>query len=415
MRPRRLAAGWVLPVSAPAIPRGAVLIGAGGRIEAVGPDAAVPRPAEAEVQNVPDGIVLPGLINTHTHLELTGLGDGPPGSDFPGWIGGVRRMKAERPSEEYLDAARRGLAECWAMGVTTIADTGDSGAVIRALAEAGGSGVVYHEVFGPHPDQLDESLAALRQAVRSLARHAGGRVRLGVSPHAPYTVSGPLFAATAAYAQAEGLPLAVHLAESRAESDLMERAAGAFAAAWGRRGIPLPPLPGRTPVEWLAEHGVLGHGTLCIHVVQAGPADLDLIADRGAAIALCPRSNRAHGHGDPPLTAMLARRIRLGVGTDSALSVGHTDLLAEARAARALGGLDAERGLALCTLAAAAALGLEREVGSLERGKWADCVVVRRPGSLEDSPAELVLAAGPGDVVTTYLGGRVVHRSDAAP
>jgi 5-methylthioadenosine/S-adenosylhomocysteine deaminase len=415
MRPHRLAAGWVLPVSAPPIPRGAVLIGAGGRIEAVGPDAAVPRPRDAEVQEVPDGVILPGLVNTHTHLELTGLGDGPPGHDFPAWIGGVRRMKAERPPEEYLDAARRGLAGCWAAGVTTMADTGDSGAVIRALAEAGGSGVVYHEVFGPHPDQLDASLAGLRQAVRSLARHAGGRVRLGVSPHAPYTVSGPLFAATAAYAEAEGLPLAVHLAESRAESELLERSAGAFAAAWKRRGIPLPPLPGRTPVEWLDEQGVLGEGTLCIHVVQAGPADLDLLAERGAAIALCPLSNRAHGHGDPPLAGMLDRRIRLGVGTDSALSVGEADLLAEARAARVLGGLDAEHALALCTLAAAAALGLGREIGSLDRGKWADCVVLGRPGSPGEPPAERVLASGPGDVVTTYLGGRVVYRSDAAP
>lgn len=414
MRPRRLAAGWVLPVSAPPIPDGAVLIGAGGRIEAVGPDSAVPRPAEAEEQEVPECIVLPGLVNTHTHLELTGLGVGPPGHDFPAWIGGLRRMKAERPAEEYLEAARRGLAGCWAAGVTTIADTGDSGAVIRALAEAEGSGVAYHEVFGPHPDQLDESLAGLRQAVRSLARHAVGRVRLGVSPHAPYTVSGPLYAATAAYAEAEDLPLAVHLAESRAESELVERAAGAFAAAWERRGIPLPPLPGRTPVEWLDRNGVLGPRTLCIHVVQAGASDLDLIAERSAAVALCPLSNRAHGHGDPPLAAMLDRRIRLGVGTDSALSVGAPDLLAEARAARTLGGLDADRALGLCTLAGAAALGLEREIGSLERGKWADCVVLRAPGSPGDPPAERALASGPGDVVTTYLGGRVVYHSDTA-
>jgi 5-methylthioadenosine/S-adenosylhomocysteine deaminase len=414
MPPRRLAAGWVLPVAAPPIAGGAVLVGADGRIEAVGPDATVPRPAGVPEDVVADGILLPGLVNTHTHLELTGLGSGPPESDFSRWIGGVRRAKAGRSPEEYLEAARAGLAGCWAAGVTTVADTGDSGAVIRALAEAGGAGVVYHEVFGPHPGQAEESLAGLRVAIERLGRFAGGRVALGVSPHAPYTVSGPLYAAVAAYAGAERLPLAVHLAESSAESELLERGTGAFAEAWTRREIPLPPLPGRTPVEWLDRHGVLGERTLCIHVVRAGAPDLDRIAARGAAVAHCPLSNRAHGHGDAPLAAMLGRRIRLGVGTDSALSVGELDLLAEGRAARALGALDAEGALLLCTLAGAAALGLERETGSLERGKWGDCVVLRPPpGPSGRSAAERALASGPRDVVATYLGGRPVYRTDA--
>src|SRR5207237_7581009 len=127
------------------------------------------------------------------------------------------------------------------------------------------SGVAYHEVFGPHPDQLADSLAGLQRQVESLGGFAVGRVRIGVSPHAPYTVSGLLYAAVAAWAGAEQLPLATHVAESRAESELLARGAGAFAEAWRGRGIPLPAPLGRTPVEWLGDHGVLSERTVRIH------------------------------------------------------------------------------------------------------------------------------------------------------
>jgi cytosine/adenosine deaminase-related metal-dependent hydrolase len=412
MRPCRLAAEWVLPMASAPIARGAVLIGAEGRIEAVGPDHLVPRPPDAVEERYDGGLLLPGLINTHTHLELTGLAGGPPGPDFTGWILGVRQAKAARSPEAFEQAAHQGVKDGWAAGVTTVADTGDSGAVIAALAGLGGSGVVYHEVFGPHPGQVEESMAGLQSAVTRLTRYATGRVRIGVSPHAPYTVSSELYAATAAYAAAEGLPVAVHLAESRAESELLGQGSGSFAEAWGRRGIPLPSGPGRTPVEWLDAQGVLGERTLCIHVVRASPGDLDRLARRGAAVAHCPLSNRAHGHGDAPLEAMLHRGLRVGVGTDSVLSVGLLDLLAEARAARVLGGLDAAGALALCTTGAAAAIGMAGEIGSLEPGRWGDCVVLR-PRTSGLGPEEGALACAPEDVVATYLGGKAVYRTRA--
>lgn len=411
MAARRLAARWVLPISGPPIERGALLLGADGRVVAVGPDALVPRPPEVPDEQFADGILLPGLVNTHTHLELTGLELGRPDPDFGDWIARVRAIKETRSAEEFLAAAGRGLADCYASGVTTIADTGDSGSVIRAMAQAGASGVAYQEVFGPHPAQLEESLAGLRGRVEEAGCFAGGRVRLGLSPHAPYTVSGPLYAAVADWAASDGLPLAVHLAESRAESDLMGRGAGRFAEAWHRRGIPLPEGPGRSPVEWLDRHGVLTERTLCIHLVQAGPADLGRLARRRCAVAHCPLSNAAHGHGAAPLAGFLSHGLRVGLGTDSVLSVSRLDLLAEARAARALAGLDAESALALCTLGGAAALGLEREIGSLEAGKWGDCVVLRAP-PVAGSPTEQALTCGPGDVIATFAGGRNVYRAE---
>jgi 5-methylthioadenosine/S-adenosylhomocysteine deaminase len=387
-----------------------VLLGLDGRVQAIGPDAAVPRPPEVPGESFADGILLPGLINTHTHLELTGFDLGPREPDFGAWIGRVTAIKETRSTEEFLAAARVGLADCYAGGVTTVADTGDSGSVIRAMAEAGASGIAYQEVFGPHPGQVAESLAGLRARVEALGPYAGGRVRLGLSPHAPYTVSGSLDAAVAVWAASDRLPLAVHLAESPGESELLERGSGRFAEAWRRRGIPIPSGPGRSPVEWLDQQGVLAERTLCIHVVQAGAADLARLAHRGCAVAHCPLSNAAHGHGAAPLAGFLSCGLRVGLGTDSVLSVSRLDMLAEARAARALAGLDAESALALCTLGGAAALGLEGETGSLQVGKCGDCVVVRST-SASGSPAERVLQSGRDDVIATFVGGRDVYRS----
>jgi 5-methylthioadenosine/S-adenosylhomocysteine deaminase len=354
------------------------------------------------------------LINTHTHLELTGLEGTSPGSDFPHWILGVRERKAARTREQFLAAAHAGLAACWASGVTTVADTGDSGAVIEAMAQVGGSGIAYQEVFGPHPQDAAVSLAGLQARVEALSTFAGGRLRIGVSPHAPYSVSGQLYAATARWAQAESLPLAAHVAESRAECDLLARGTGGFAEAWQRRGIPLPSPLGCTPIEWLDQHGVLSHRTLCIHGVQATGTDLDRMRRSGAALAHCPLSNHAHGHGRAPLGEYLQRGIRVGIGTDSAMSVGLLDLLAEARAATDAAGLDAAQALALCTLEAARALGLDGEIGGLRPGKWGDCTLILLPaGATGRSLMDLVLATGPENVVATYLSGGAVYRAHA--
>ncbi len=389
-----------------------MLIGASGRIEAVGSKSSVPDPAGAAAEDFGDALLLPGLINTHTHLELTDLADGGPEAEFASWLQRLRRLKAARSPEQFLDAARRGLAQCYAGGITTIADTGDTGTVVQALAGAAGSGIAYQEVFGPHPDQMSRSLADLRGRMEALEGFGGGRVRLGVSPHAPYTVSGPLYAATAAWAAAEGFPLATHIAESLAESELLDRGCGAFAEAWRGRGIPLPAPPGRSPLAWLDQHGVLGERTLCIHAVNAGPADLRLLERSGSSVAHCPLSNAAHGHGRAPLAGFLDHGLRVGLGTDSVMSVGRLDLLAEARAARELAGLSAARSLALCTIEAARALRLDDEIGSLAVGKWGDCVVIRRSsGSATLQPEEQVLASGPADVLATILGGRDVYRA----
>lgn len=410
MPPRRIRAQWVLTVEGRAIERGAVLLDSAGRIAAVGPEVDVPLAAGAADEDFGQAAVLPGLVNVHTHLELTGLDGLAPEADFPSWIRRVTRLVADRSFDESLAAARQGVQDGWRAGVTTVADTGATGAVIQTLAELGGSGIAYLEVFGPDPRVARTQFDRWQSRLEALRRYATGRVALGVSPHAPYSVSGPLYRLVAEYAAAEKFPIAVHVAESADESALLATGEGGFADNWRSRSIPVEP-PGVTPLAWLERHGVLGSRTLCIHVVRAGAEDLRLLAGHDAAVAHCPRSNARHGHGAAPLRDLLALGIRTGVGTDSVVSVSPLDLLAEARAAQQLAGLEARRALRLCTLDAARALGLDREIGSLVPGKWGDIAVVRLPQGVDESRlADTLLTRGTGQIAATFLAGKEVWR-----
>jgi cytosine/adenosine deaminase-related metal-dependent hydrolase len=409
---RRLSADWVLPIGRPPIQQGAVLLDARGRIAEVGPDHAIPRPAGVLSEDWPGATLIPGLVNAHTHLELTGLDGAVPDPDFPGWIRRVIALKAGRGPEEVVDAARRGITDGWAAGVTTVADTGDSGAAARALAELGASGVAYHEIFGPDPATAGERFSDYRRRFDELRAFETGRVRLGVSPHAPYSVSGALYATVSAWAEQESLPLAVHIAESSEEEELITRGTGPFAEQWRARGIS-PAATGVSPVRWLDRHGVLGPRTLCIHAVRVYEDDISRMAAHGCGVAHCPRSNLRHAGRAAPLRALLDAGLAIGVGTDSAASVSPTDLLAEARAARAAAGLAAADALRLCTAEAARALGLDAELGTLDHGKWGDLAAIRTSAVPDGAGAEeAVLASHREDVLATWLSGREVYRSD---
>src|SRR5262249_24419146 len=154
---RRVSAGVVWPVSGPPIAKGALLIGRDGRIEAIGPESSVPAPPDVPETKLPGITVIPGLVNAHPHLELTALRGQIEEPEFFDWIQHVRRAKQDLNAEAFFEAACAGVREAWSLGVTTVADTGDSGAAARALGALNGHGVVYQEVFGPHPEQESAS------------------------------------------------------------------------------------------------------------------------------------------------------------------------------------------------------------------------------------------------------------------
>lgn len=392
----RIRAGAVHPVTAPPITDGAVLVGRDGKIAAVGPHPEVPAPAGTRSVEFPTAVLVPGLVNTHTHLELTHLAGKNPEREFGRWIRTIRTLKDATTTEEFARSAEQGVRDSWAAGVTCVADTGSTGAPLEALVRLGARGIYYQEVFGPDPQGCEASLTELQGAVARLGPLATGQVRLGVSPHAPYTVSEPLYRVVAEFARRAGLGLAVHLAESREEVALVRDGTGPFADALRARGIAIA-AQGVSPVQYLERLGIFASDTcLCIHCVQVDAADIATLARAGAAIAHCPRSNRAHGHGTAPLAAFRTAGLAVGLGTDSIVSTGDANLWAEASAA----GLAPEAALRLLTLGGAEALGLEREIGSLERGKDADLAVF---------PAAALAGTPPPAALLTVVAGRVVR------
>lgn len=406
----RVSAAWLWSGRVSPIANGAVLTNAEGRIVAVGADDAVPEPDGVQQVSYPNAIVLPGLVNVHTHLELHAFRDALAEDDFVLWLGHMRRIRERTPLETYRRGAKEGLLETWRHGTTTVGDVGASGATVGAVAELGGRGCYYHEVIGPEPERAGELMSQVESEVARLRETAPATLRVGVSPHAPYTVSPALAGMVASWCRDEGLPVATHLAEGDAEVMLLVRQQGPFADSWRRRGIPLP-AASRSSVRWAETCGLLAADFMGIHLVRVNEDDLACLAAHDTAVAICVRSNRRHGHGDPPLGAMLDRGIRLGLGTDSAVSVGSLDLLAEARVVRGIADLSAEHALRLITIEAARALDMDQSVGSLEVGKWADCCIARLPGeaSTAESVLDQLLQVHDGAIISTYLAGRLVY------
>lgn len=396
----RYHARWVVPVSHPPIADGTVVT-EGDRIVWVGPRADAPSAGTDD--DLGDAILTPGLVNAHTHLDLTMLRGALEDLAFTDWVGTLIRAKREVLSAaDFAEAALLGVAEGLSAGITTFADTADNDAPFRAMRALGVRGIAYREVFGPDPAQRDDSLAALDAAVRAMRTDATPLVQVGVSPHAPYSVSDALFAAVAVYAAEHGLPVAVHIAESDAEDQLVKNGSGPFAERLRARGIAVG-ARGATALTLVDRAGLLREGTLLIHCVRVSTAQTAQIARAGCGVAHCPVSNAKLGHGVAPLLDLLSARARVGLGSDSMASNNAMDLLAEARLAslqqrarsQRADVLPAAVAFRLATLGAAEALRLEHAIGSLEVGKQADLVAFDVPALAQpvvDPEAALVFA-----------------------
>ncbi len=373
----RYRARWVLPISAPPIADGAVVADDHGRIVYVG--AANGAPA-AEERDLGDALLMPGLVNAHCHLELTAMRGFLEDLDFRSWILRLTTSKrAVLDRDALLDSARWGLLEGVRAGITTYADTCDSGVAFDAMLERGVRGIMYQEVFGPDPGQCDDSMAELRAKVAALRKRETPLVRVGISPHAPYTVSDALFESAGVFAREELLPIAIHVAEGELESRLVAHGDGPFADGLRKRGIAVHPRAA-SPAALLAQLGVLEAHPLLIHCVRVDDGDIASIAGARCGVAHCPASNAKLGHGVAPLLEMLEAGIAVGLGSDSVASNNTMNILEESRLAvllqRARAGsfdaLPAAQALELATLGGARAIGLDHRTGSLDVGKAAD-------------------------------------------
>lgn len=411
-------ARWVLPIESPPIRDGAVVVD-GDRIAWVGPSSLAQA---AKHEHLGNAILLPGLVNAHTHLELAALRGFLEGLDFREWLRVLTDVSRNVFDAQSLwDASRFGVSEALRAGITTVADCSPTGAPLSAMIDAGIRGRVYLETFGPDAAQVPDSILALQNGVRQLRERVTHLVDVGISPHAPYSVSPALFEAVARYARDEDLPVATHIAESAAEVDFVRNGAGTFADRLRLRNIVFS-ATNASPLELLERTGMLGPKTLCIHAIHVDSEDVRRISSSGSTVVHCPISNAKLGQGIAPVPEMLATGVVVGLGTDSVASNDRMDLLAEVRQAVLLQSLAASRpdavsasdALELATRGSARALGMD-DIGVLAPGRAADMCAFSCD-AFEASPVYdpcvlLVHVLGSGrEALLTMVGGRVLVR-----
>lgn len=350
------------------------------------------RPGDAECVDLGRGILLPGLVNAHTHTELAFLaGLVEPAGDFVGWI---EALVAARPGHDRVnagDAAAAAAASMRAAGIALVGDVTNTGRARRALHAAGLHHVAFFEALGPGAAEPPQAETAWDGGLLAAA---------AVAAHSPYSV--PAARIKALKARAGELPFCIHAAESRAEAELIagagpegERLASFIADRGvdvGRLGI----APG-TPLAYLMSLGVVDAGTLLVHGVQIARSEIGPLAASGASLCLCPRSNLGLTGGLAPAPELLAAGVNLALGTDSLASTPDLDLWAEmAVLLEHFPELSPQAVLTMASAGGARALGQGKRFGRL--GPGARAPLCFAPLADDIGPGEALAAAAHGEL-----------------
>ena len=393
----RYHAAWIVPITSPPIRNGWVEI-ENGLIKAVGPPDERPPSAAVREIRLDTHVILPGLVNAHTHLELSGLqGRVPPADSMPAW---VRRLLACTADEAPDDLAiRSGIREAHRAGTALVGDISNTLASVEPLRDSPIDAVVFKELLGfdePRPTRL------VARALADLADRQPDGPRPGLAAHALYSVSPSLFAAlrTAVDAHSVG-PLSVHVAESREELEFLRAGDGPWRELLEERGrwdsSWTPSSEG--PVAYLDRLGWLRDDTLMVHGVHLTDHELERLARAGSTLVTCPRSNRWTGAGTPPVGRFFASGVRVAVGTDSLASVADLNLFGELREVRRLEpSVPASAILESATLHGAQALGFGGDLGAVVAGYRAALITVRCSETIGDVEEYLVSGIQPGQI-----------------
>lgn len=396
---RCVRADWLLPITEDPIRDGWVAI-EDGRVAGLG---AGPAPDAVDLGRA---VVLPSLVNAHTHLELSYLrGAIPPAERFLDWIRAVMAARREYPDPEdsvILRAARGAIDEARASGTGLVGDISNTLVTVPLLRETATPARVFFELLGFN---TEDPAGRVREARSRLdaAGGPGGVVVFGLAPHAPYSVSPALLSAIRDDLDAHpGDVSSVHLGESEEEVELVARGTGGWRDLLRELGVWTDTwrAPGVSPVRYLADLGFLDSRVLAVHGVQFSGDDLERLRALQTTVVSCPRSNRYVGVGTPPIEAFYAVGARVAFGTDSLASVGDLNMFAElAEARRVAPRVPARHLLESATLCGARALGFGGELGSIEAGKRASLIAVRLPERVEDVEEYLVSGIEP-DAIT---------------
>jgi cytosine/adenosine deaminase-related metal-dependent hydrolase len=447
-----LKARYVFPVSSGPIANGLIGI-QGERIAAVGDHVAADT-----VEDLGNVAILPGLVNAHTHLEFSGLTKplGEPAVGFADWIRCVieyRNKAAEILLEQnclsdtstphpnplpkgegtfycHLRAVEKGLKECARYGVTTIGEIAQPDWPGDSLQQHTANGTAFLELIAPTADRVAAALELARMRIEGSGFRVQGSEctsylsseprtlnpeplnwRIGLSPHAPYSVHVDLLQKIIELSVHRQIPLAMHLAESREEIQWLDDGNGPLKDLLMDLGAYDPAAISRCsrPLDYL-EMLAVADRALIIHGNYLSRDEIGLLADHAETMAVvyCPRAHQYFGHDRYPLERMLTAGVTVCLGTDSRASSPDLDLLAEIRhVARLYTDISPRTVLQLGTLQGAKALGRDSEIGSLQTGKYANLAVVPLPRRESDDPYDLLFDSDNPVTATWFRGKRI--------
>ena len=337
-------------------------------------------------------VLMPGLVNAHTHLELSYLhGQIPRATRFTDWVRPLLAARRNPPDPETVEThAAEAIGDAVESGTVLFGEVSNGLGALSALRWSRTAAHVFYELLGFHTPEPDARVAGARSRIaaeQQATADDGLDIRFSVAPHAPYSVSPALFDAIRRDASAHGSPTTVHLAEGEEEVQFLADGTGPWRDLLEMLGVWTDTWrpPAASPVAFLQQRGFLDASTLIVHGVQCTAADIARIRDIGATLVACPRSNAYVGAGEPPLAHFYAAGVPVAFGTDSLASVEDLNLFSELAEARRLApAVPARRLLESATLVGARALGFERDYGSLEPGKRAALISVHVPSGVTD-------------------------------
>ena len=360
----------------PLIDNGAVAINKGTILAAGAADKIKERFSGHRIYRLRNAVLLPGLVNLHTHLELPPILDAIRAKSFPDWVLNLIQAKKTLTPDDYAAAVKTNLVALVHTGTTSIAEICTHGESPALLEKTGLRATIFHEIISMNSVRPFTSLSSLSPHPSSLIHH-------GFSPHTPYTVSEAVFRQIKKSAQAKHLRLCMHVAESKEELRLLQRKKSGLEKLYQLAGWDLSLAPkGSSSFEYLNRIRLLSPNLLAVHAVQVTDNDIKLIEKSETSVAHCPRSNKETGVGRMPLKKFLNAGITVGLGTDSLASVPSLNMWDEMRYALRIhrrDGVTAKDIFKLATVGGAQALGMDNEIGTLEPGKKADIIAVPLP------------------------------------
>lgn len=376
-----------------------ISVGAYGRLR-IRPDT--------KVMDFKDSAILPGFINSHTHLELTGLaGLVPFHGDFTSWIEGLLKLKFSWGEADYLSSIKIGALKSLESGTTTVSDITRSSYSFSALKDIPIRKVIFEEVIDFDPINVKHTINAVRHRLADIKQDV--LLDTGISPHAPYTVSEQLYEECARLSQTLNILICTHIAETTDEVRFLTEGTGPFAHLLKKYKMLYPDWqpPRLTPILFLEKTGLLKlkNRVILIHCNYLSDKEIPVIEASGASVVFCPRSHRFFDHHAHPFQRLIEKGINVALGTDSLASNASLSILDEMRFIyNNFPGMPPSSILAMATINGAKALGKEDKIARLKVGYDADIAVVKLQGQSNNNIYKRLFSADSQNVFTMVNG-----------